>query len=302
MHRYEKIAARFFNHPWAMLPEKLQEIVGFIEIKMAGDSVSEEDVKTAVGRRNQSSERKAGAVAILPISGVLAPKMTFMMEMSGGTSLEMLSKRFKALVDDGAVGAIILDIDSPGGSVEGLADFAEEIYQARSKKKIVAIANTMACSAAYWLGSAADEFYAIKSSWVGSIGVYMVHHDFSKHLEDEGIKTTIISAGKFKAEANDFEPLTDEAKVHLQENVDVWYNMFVAAVARNRSVSEDDVRNGFGEGRYFPAETALNENMIDGIETVDGLIAKVSMPDEQARNSRGAAAVRERKLKTFGSN
>jgi len=228
--------------------------------------------------------------------------MTFMMEMSGGTSLEMLSKRFKALVDDSAVGAIILDIDSPGGSVEGLADFAEEVYQARSKKKIVAIANTMACSAAYWIGSAADEFYAIQSSWVGSIGVYMVHHDFSKQLEEAGIKSTIISAGKYKAEANDFEPLSDEARAHLQENVDIWYKMFVAAVARNRGVAEDDVRNGFGEGRYFPAETALKENMIDGIETVEGLIEKVSMPNEQARNSRGAAAVRERKLKTFGGN
>ena len=302
MHRYQNIVASIINHPWAMLPEKLQEMLGLIELKTSGVKVSDEEFQSAVGGGNISQERKAGAVAILPISGVIAPKMTAMMYWCGGTSLDRLSKRFKMLVEDSAVGAIILDIDSPGGSVEGLADFAEEVYQARSKKKIVAIANTMACSAAYWIGSAADEFYAIQSSWVGSIGVYSVHHDFSKFLEDEGIKTTLISAGKYKTEGNQYEPLSETALAHLQENTDVWYNMFVAAVARNRGVKEEDVRKGFGEGRYFPAETALKENMIDGVESIGGLIEKVSEPVNQAKNKRGAAAVRKRKLQMLGSN
>lgn len=296
MHNFEQVAARFFNHPWAIAHDKLQEIAGFVELKLSGEAVGDEAIQAAIGQRRGAEQTRAGAIAILPISGILAPKMNMMMQMSGGTSLDILTKRFRALVDDTSVGAIILDIDSPGGSVEGLPEFAAEVFNARSKKKIVAIANTMAASAAYWIGTAADEFVAMKSSWVGSIGVFMMHRDFSAKMETEGIKTTMISAGKFKAEGNEFEPLTDEARAHMQENADQFFNMFVNDVARNRGVSADDVRDGFGQGRVLVAELALKENMIDGIETLDELIARMSLPQEQAARARANAQARQRQL------
>lgn len=302
MGKYKKIAARFFNQPWAITYEKLQELVGFMEIKMNGGTISDETIQAAISGNQRLEERKAGAVAILPISGILAPHMDLIMQISGGTSLDVLTKRFRALVDDSSVGAIILNIDSPGGSVEGLAEFADEVFNARSKKKIVAISNTMAASAAYWIGTAADEFVALRSSWIGSIGVFTVHHEFSKQLEDLGIGSTIISAGKFKTEGNELEPLTESAQAHMQEWIDHFYDMFVEAVARNRGVSVEDVANGFGEGRALPAELSLKENMIDGIETLDELIARLSMPDQQAARARAAAQARQRRLDLAQNN
>ena len=295
MHSYEKIAASFYNKPLLITHEKLQEIQGFLEIKFAGMDVSAEDVNEVKAAIVRGEEQRAGAVAVLPVFGVIAPRSNMMMDWSGGVSLQMLTKRFRALVDDTSVGAIILNIDSPGGSVEGLPEFANEVFNARSKKKIVAIANTMACSAAYWIGTAADEFVAMGSSWVGSIGVYSIHHEFSKALEEEGIATTIIKAGKFKVEGNEFEALSDEAQVHMQENIDHWYDMFINAVAKNRGVKVADVKNGFGEGRYLPAELALKENMIDGIETLDELITRLSVPASQ--KSRSRASERDRNLR-----
>ena len=208
----------------------------------------------------------------------------------------MLTRRFRALVDDSSVGAIILNINSPGGSVEALHEFCEEVFQARGKKKIVAISNTMAASAAYWIGTAADEFVALKSSWVGSIGVWMAHTDISERLKTEGIVKTIISSGKFKAEGNDFNPISEEAIAHLQECCDSFYGMFVDAVARNRGVSEDDVRGGFGEGRTLTADMALSQNMIDGIETLDQVIARLSSIKAQKTRSRAGENTRRLQL------
>lgn len=287
MDNFKTVIAKMFNKPWAITFDALQNISAFAEMKIQGKEVASEDFDLQAVNGNGDATR-AGAIAVLSVSGILAPRASMMMRWFGVTGLDDLTKRFQALVDDSSVGAIILNINSPGGSVEGLPEFAQTVFDARKSKKIVAIANTVAASAAYWIGTAADEFVSMKSSWIGSIGVFTVHHEFSKMLEAEGIKSTIISAGKFKTERNDLEPLTEDAKVHMQEWVNHFYNMFVVDVARNRGVSIKDVTEGFGQGRTLPAEMALKENMIDGIETMDQLIARLSTPKAQAGRSRAA--------------
>ena len=279
--------------------KKLQEIAGFVELKISGGNVSDETVKALIGGQRSGEITKAGAVAVLPISGVISPKINMCTDISVGTSLERLTQRFRSLVDDPSVGAIILDIDSPGGSVEGLNEFADEVFNARGSKKIVAISNYLAASGAYWIGTAADEFVAAKTAKVGSIGVFIEHRDLSKMAENLGVAVTHISAGKFKTEGNEFEPLTEEATAHLQELVDAYYEMFVGTVARNRGVKANDVKSGFGEGRVLLAEMALKENMIDGIETMDELIARLSMPDEQTARARSQARDRQLKLAKY---
>ena len=298
MDKYKNVAARFFNQPWAIMQEKLTEIAAFVELKMNGGNVSEESIKALMGGQRSSEVVKAGAVAVLPIYGVIAPKADLMSQISGGVSIQRLTERFRTLVNDPNVGAIILDIDSPGGSVEGLSEFADEVFAARGTKKIVAISNFLAASAAYWIGTAADEFVASVTARVGSVGVFIEHMDLSKKAEAEGVAVTQISAGKFKTEGSKFEPLTEEATAHLQEMVDAYYDMFVSAIARNRGVDKSAVTSGFGEGRVLLAEMALKENMIDGIETLDQLIERLSMPDEQNSRARAEAqaADRERRI------
>jgi signal peptide peptidase SppA len=127
-------------------------------------------------------------------------------------------------------------------------------------------------SAAYFIGSAADEIVSDPDALTGSIGTISVHMDFSQFLENAGIKPTVITSGKFKGEGNPFMPLTDEAKEDMQRMVDDFGASFVAAVARNRGTTVADVKQNFGQGRVFRATEAKAIGMIDRVATMENVI------------------------------
>ena len=255
--------------PWAILPDKLVEI----RAAMAGVA-PEEQART--GAPVQFSGGKA--VAVLPIYGPIVPRGGFMASFFGAVGVDHIRNKFRAAMDDPDIAHIILDIDSPGGQVGGVKELAAEIYRARGVKPVTAVANGLAASAAYWIGSAAETFVATPSGDIGSIGVFAVHQDICQALEQDGVKVTLISAGKYKTEGNPFEPLQEEALEAAQKRVDEFYNMFTSDVAKGRNVSQDDVMAGFGQGRLVGAEEALQAGMIDQIATIDevlnGLTAK----------------------------
>jgi signal peptide peptidase SppA len=230
-------------------------------------------MQAANGKRNSAGP---GSVAVIPIRGIISQRMNMMSEISGagGTSTEKLTTQFRQALEDGNCKAIVFDVDSPGGSVAGITELASEIYNSRGKKPITAVVNSMACSAAYWLASAAKEVVCTPSGQAGSIGVYMIHQDVSKAYENEGIKNTIIKAGKYKTEGNPYEPLSDEARAALLSNVEDYYGMFVKGVAQNRGASQNAVRDGFGQGRSLLATDAVKQNLVDRVGTMDDVLGK----------------------------
>jgi signal peptide peptidase SppA len=241
--------------PWAILEETYWSIVELVDVRVAGGQFSTEEIQARIGAGPARQDyQTAGTVAIIPVYGVLTPRADLMSEISGGTSVQRLTETFRAAVADDGVSAIVLDIESPGGSSDLIPELATEMRQARGTKPIVAVANTRAASAAYWLGSQADEFVVSPSGDVGSIGVFATHNDISKMQQDLGVKTTLISAGQFKTEGNPFEPLTEEAVQAIQERVDEMYGMFVSDVAKGRNVGVDTVRSDFGQGRMLSAQ------------------------------------------------
>jgi ClpP class serine protease len=141
--------------------------------------------------------------------------------------------------------------------VDGVEELSSEVYQSRGKKKMIAVANAMAASAAYWIASAADELVVTPSGQIGSIGVFAAHEDISKAAEMQGVKVSLISAGKYKTEGNPFEPLSSEARAAMQRDVDVFGEMFTAAVARNRGAGAP--RGGVRKpsGRWSGKESGL---------------------------------------------
>jgi signal peptide peptidase SppA len=181
------------------------------------------------------------------------------------------------------VAQILIDIDSPGGSVYGVSELAAEIMKARTQKPVVAVANSLAASAAYWIGCAAGEFYVTPGGEVGSIGVWQAHFDYSKALEGDGVKPTLISAGKFKVEGNPYVPLDLEALSFMQSRVDDYYNAFAKAVAKGRGLTVNDVREGMGEGRVLGADAALAAKMVDGVATFDEVLAKIQKTARSAQ-------------------
>lgn len=193
-------------------------------------------------------------------------------EALGLLSLWHFIQAFRVALADDSVGGIVIDVDSPGGSVYGIAELADEIYRARGRKPIAAVANSLAASGAYWIGSAAREFYVTPGGEVGGIGVAAAHQDFSKALSKAGVETTLISAGKYKTEGNPFQPLGADGRAIVQKRLDGYYRAFVEAVVRHRAVPESSVCDGMGQGRLLDAERAKLENMVDGIATLDDVV------------------------------
>ena len=273
MKRYDRILAFVSRQVWAIERGKLMTILSVLQAKASGDDISEEEIRAATGARQRNGEPGKG-VFVLPIWGTIAHRMGSFDEFSGGTSTERIGRIFRQAINDNAVEAIVLDIDSFGGSSSGVMELHKEIRDARGKKPVVAVANSVAASAAYWIGVAADEFFVTHSGFAGSIGVWTLHEDWSERFATEGIKNTLIGMPEFKTEGNPFEPLSEEARAFMEHRVSEVYDQFVRDVAKGRGVAVKEVRNGFGQGRVLSAKDALKEGMIDGIATLDETVSK----------------------------
>jgi len=301
----------FTEASWAILPSKLNVIKEIVSRHVSGEKLNAEEVQTRIHGAVRPAEQRIpnpkkngiSSVAVLPLFGTIFPRANMMTEMSGATSAELFGNQFSQLLADESIDAIILNVDSPGGVVNGIAEVAQKIFEARGKKPIVAVANTLAASAAYWIATATDELIVSPSGRVGSIGVFAVHEDISKALENEGVRTSLISAGKYKTEGNPYEALTEEARASIQSSVNETYEMFIETVARHRNVKVADVRYGFGEGRVVSAQQAVTLGMADRVETLEQTIERLlqNLPSEQqssnvvkSENQRKAQSLRVR--------
>lgn len=235
-----------------------------------------------------------GRVGVIPVYGMLDQRLTPELEKAGGTPLEFVSMALDVLLADPNVGAIVLDVDSPGGAAYGLEELSDKLYAARAQKPCYSCANSWAASAAYWLATSAATMVATPGADVGSVGVYAMHVDQSKALDEDGIKISIVSAGKYKVAGNPTQPLDDETRAHMQSRVDEDYSRFVKALSRNRGASPDVVRKTYGEGRVMGAQAALAAGMVDRVMSMEQLLGKLNggaaAGSNGARSNRAAVA------------
>lgn len=292
---YSRVIRYVTENAWAVQPHILATMMDVLRFRAGGERINTDEIKARLpadhGRspagdictvHEVDAAAKFGAsgggggVAVIPLYGVISQRQSLLDDTSSnGAGLDRFLARFNEQVANPAVSTIVLDINSPGGSVAGVAEAAAEIYMARSTKRIVAVANSLAASAAYWLAAAANEIVITPSGQVGSIGVFSVHQDLSKQLDEDGVKVTLISAGKYKTEGNPFGPLDEEALGAIQSTVDAYYSQFVADVASGRGVKANDVRAGYGQGRTFTAQDAVAAKLADRIDTLDGVLNKL---------------------------
>lgn len=261
--------------PWAVLPDRLP----FIRAELNGSAIRlrRASPKAPVPITVHATRRKSsnGAIIVLPFYGVSVQRTDALGQAFGLLSLWHFTQTLRVSLADDAISEIVIDIDSPGGSVYGVMELADEIFRARARKPIVAVANSLAASGAYWIASAASEFYVTPGGEVGGIGIHDIHTDLSKGLEKAGIETTLISAGRYKTEGNPFQPLGADARTAMQKRVDGYYRAFVAAVAKHRNVAESAVSHGMGQGRLLDADRAKHENMVDGVATLDDVVGRL---------------------------
>ena len=269
------------NAPWAILPEKKREIDAIYATHLRGEKIDLKAIEATLGRPLNNPETTydvRNGVAVIDVSGVIAKRMNLFTAISGGVSTEMIGKVFQNALDDPAVASILLNIDSPGGSVDGPPNLANTIYAARDRKPIVALADGVMASAAYWIGAAASQIFAAsRTTQVGSIGVVATHLDVSGLEAARGVKTTEIVSGKYKRMASSYAPLSVEGRQSIQDQTDYLYSVFLDAVATFRGMaSTEDVHATMADGRIFFAEQAQAIGMVDGVATLDELLARMA--------------------------
>tara|TARA_A200000113_G_scaffold135390_2_gene121780 strand:+ start:3321 stop:4175 length:855 start_codon:yes stop_codon:yes gene_type:complete len=264
------IADRMFAQPLMIHPQKLKSLLDVVVPRM-GLNVPDSIMGAAQDDFLREPHDFGGdvtepSIAIIPISGTLVQRGGYVGE-SGMTSYDAISEMFKSAMSNSMIEGVLFDISSGGGEVAGCFDLADEIFNARGQKPIMAISNESAYSAAYALASAADEIVVTRTAGVGSVGVVCVHADQSGYNEKIGLKLTPIYAGAKKVDFWPHEALSEDALKDAQASIDKTYDLFVDTVARNRGLSASDVRAS--EAGCFQGEGALEIGLADHVGTFE---------------------------------
>lgn len=229
-----------------------------------------------------------GGIAVIGLHGPLTPRGLSLF----GRQLVPGMGDFRAQLAQAAanpdVARIVLDVNSPGGTVAGTPETAEAVRLAASLKPVTAVVDTLAASAAYHIISQATEIAVTPSGEAGSIGVFAVHLDLSKQLEQEGVTATVIRSRTSKGERLPFSPLSDEAKAALQASVDEADTEFLKAIAKGRGMSAAEVRkmvDDNGLGRTVSARQFVSFGLADRVATMGEVLAGMIKPVRARRSS-----------------
>lgn len=278
---------------WAIEPDKLREIQAIYATHLRGEKIDIPALEARLGRPLSSEQQQytvePGGVAVLRMSGIIAPKANLFMQVSGGLSTQMATKQLESAVADQRVRSIVLAIDSPGGNVIGTPEMAAAVREMSAIKPIVTHSDGALASAAYWIGSAANAVYLSGPTvQAGSIGV-VIDRTFNPN---SALREESIVAGKYKRIVKSNEPLSDEARAMVQADVDYVYSLFVDAIAQHRDTTAQQVLDRMAEGRVFRGQQAIDAGLVDGVSTLDALVESMATdPAPYAQRRKAVFAV-----------
>lgn len=272
------------NQPWAIAPGALESLLadralwsrqepGFIGRLLAR-------MRPAAGAAGQAGAAAdpgyelADNVALVRVRGVLLKRDPGFLGGVEITTYEGLRRVLAKALEDPAVHAVLLDVDSPGGQVDGCKTLADWIATQRGVKPMAAFADGRMLSAAFWLGAATGRVFAPAEADVGSIGVVWAHQDWSRFNENFGVRVTYMTGGRWKAAGNPDEPLSPEVQGYLQARVDPLYRMFVAGVAASLGLDEAQAA-AWADGQFFIAEQARELGLVSAIATREQALAQL---------------------------
>lgn len=287
-----RLAQRLFNTPVAIHPRKAEIVVAALADRLGvnhmvglnGTAIAplamddDEYGFAEPGRNARAGYENVCGVAVIEVQGTLVQKLGSLRPYSGMSGYDGIRQNLFAALNDPAVNAIVLDVDSPGGEVAGCFDLVDTIYAARGTKPIWSILNESAYSAAYAIASAADRVIVPRTGGVGSIGVICAHVDLSQALSAAGVKVTFITYGDFKADGHSELPLAPDALKRFQADIDAMGELFCETVARNRNISAATVRDT--QAATFMGDKGVALGLADEVAAPDAafraLMAKIT--------------------------
>lgn len=256
---YPRIISKLTREPWCVTERVHQAMLSAIESKLAGANVSAMEIPED-DDDDANEPYTVKSVAVIPMKGIMGKGLSALEMECGGCSMEEVAKALKLAAEDDGTSAIILEINTPGGTVNGTPELANLVADIATRKPVFAYTETQCCSAGLWVASQATHFYASQSADVGSCGVRMVMLDYSRQLDREGVTVNAISSGKYKLMGAEFKPLEKDEREMLQADSDQIHAQFKDAVTRNRAVDEKHL-----QGQSFDGSTAAEIGMIDGV-------------------------------------
>lgn len=210
----------------------------------------------------------------------------------GGTSTVQTRVLMRQALADPAVSSILLRIESPGGTVSGTQELAQDVRAANEIKPVFAQIEDLGASAAYWIASQARQIFANEMAMVGSIGTVAVLEDLSKAAEMKGIKVHVVSTGEFKGAGVPGAPITDAQIAHVQERVDDLNEHFLKAIKTGRNMGIDAVRK-LADGKVHIAAKAQAMGLIDGVQSIDKTLRQLA-GEAKAQAGQGSIGRRAR--------
>jgi capsid assembly protease len=215
----------------------------------------------------ENDPQVAGGIAVISIVGPMMKDIKW----RGFADTRAIGESVKRAAADDNVRAIVLRIDSPGGSVDGLAELGDAVWAARTVKPVLAQVDGMAAWAAYYVASQASRIVAGRGDMIGSIGVRIMLYDFSKMYEEAGVKALPIDSSPddrpFKSAAMEGTEITEQHQADFQRIVDTYFADFGRMVQRGRGMSSEAF-DAVADGRVWVGEEARAVGLIDGIGTL----------------------------------
>lgn len=260
------------NAHWAMEENALRNLLRIA----ARENASIDAVQAELGRPldNTREVTVRDGIAIVPITGPIFRYASFFSRISGASGLGDIATDFNEAMANPGIRGILLEIDSPGGGVAGISDFARMVFESRGQKPITAFIDGDGASAAYWIASAADEVVVADTAIVGSIGVRATINDYTEAKRKAGVETIEIVSSQSPRKVLD--PRSEEGRADLQAILDELAGVFVSAVARHRGVGPETVLSDFGQGGVFIGQSAVEAGLADRVGTIEEVLAEMA--------------------------
>jgi signal peptide peptidase SppA len=263
---------------WALEEGFHRRLMAVLQRHSQGIRLSEEELTAATGRslpRRPAEMRIEKGTAVIPIHGVIAPRAGAVGRTSSnvGTSVEHIRADLTTALGDDSVRAIVLDVDSPGGSVGGIQDLADDLRRAREHKPIIAHTDGMMASAAYWLASQADQVLASPGATVGSIGVIASFLDDHRAAANEGLDPVVVKSTPAKGGIQSNGTFSDADRADLQREVNAYHALFIDSIAAGRRITRQEAA-GLGDGRLYIGQEARRRGLVDAVGPFSAALLK----------------------------
>lgn len=289
---YQKCASQHFGS-WAIEPKWFGQAVGLYRAGTLPKANLHDDEEDEEAKQKRLTLNVVDGVAVIPI----VDQMTKGKSSFGGTSTIETRQLIREAARSDKVGAIMLHIDSPGGSVAGTKELADDLTMAGEHKPTFAHIDDLGASAALWVATQAQRLTANEAAAVGSIGVYAVVEDTSGMAKEEGIIVHVISTGENKGAFVPGTEVTDVQLAELQKQIDGLNAIFTAAIQKGTGMSKADVK-AIADGRVFMAKEAKGLGLIDAVMSFEDAMGKaVTASDKHLRGRSNRARASQQRIK-----